>query len=68
MRRLFKKLLFLPLRVCIGDRNVAYKGSIAKHDSVLHMQLPETIRFIKVPDNKGEVTGVTADVLKRIQK
>jgi len=46
--------------VRIGDRNAAYKGSIAKHDSAVHMQLPGTIRFIKVPDNKGEVTGATA--------
>ena len=60
MRRLFKEIILLPLRVCIGDRNAAYKGSIAKHDSALHMQLPGTIRFIKVPDNKGEITGATA--------
>ena len=33
MRRLFKEIILLPLRVCIGDRNAAYKGSIAKHDS-----------------------------------
>ena len=56
----FKEIILLPLRVCIGDRNAAYKGSIAKHDSAVHMQLPGTIRFIKVPDNKGEVTGATA--------
>ena len=46
--------------VRIGDRNAAYKGSIAKHDSAVHMQLPGTIRFINPPDNKGEVTGATA--------
>ena len=45
--------------VRIGDRNAAYKGSIAKHDSAVHMQLPGTIRFINPPDNKGEVTGAT---------
>ena len=46
--------------VRIGDRNAAYKGSIAKHDSAVHMQLPGTIRFINPPSNKGEVTGATA--------
>ena len=46
--------------VRIGDRNAAYKGSIAKHDSLVHMQLPGTIRFINAPSKKGEVTGGTA--------
>lgn len=50
--------------VVIAEHAVAYKGSIAKHNSPLHMQLPGTIRFIKMPDNKGEVTGGTAKKLK----
>ena len=50
--------------VVIAEHAVAYKGSIAKHNSPLHMQLPGTIRFIKMPDNKGEVSGGTAKKLK----
>ena len=64
MRRLFKEIILLPLQVCIEDRNAAYKGSIAKYDSALHMQLPGTIKFQTPPKKEGEVMGGTVSKVK----
>ena len=50
--------------VKIGDKGVATKGSIAKHDDSMHMQLPGTIKFQKNPKKEGEVTGGTVSKVK----
>ena len=40
------------------------KGSIAKHDDSMHMQLPGTIKFQSNPKKEGEVTGGTVSKSK----
>jgi uncharacterized Zn-binding protein involved in type VI secretion len=40
--------------VKINGHNAALKGSVSRHDSPVHNQLPGTIRFINNPDGKGE--------------
>jgi uncharacterized Zn-binding protein involved in type VI secretion len=50
--------------VKIGDKGVATKGSIAKHDDSMHMQLPGTIKFQNNPKKEGEVTGGTVSKVK----
>lgn len=50
--------------VKIGDHKAAVKGSKAKHDDSMHMQLPGTIKFQNNPKKEGEVTGGTAAKLK----
>ena len=50
--------------VKIKDKGVATKGSNAKHDDSMHMQLPGTIQFQNSPKCEGEVTGVTGTKVK----
>jgi phage baseplate assembly protein gpV/uncharacterized Zn-binding protein involved in type VI secretion len=50
--------------VKIAGKNAATKGSMAKHDSGNHMQLPGTIKFEKGCKKTGEVTGGTAPKVK----
>ncbi|QQO09021.1 phage baseplate assembly protein V [Breznakiella homolactica] len=50
--------------VKVNDHNAAVKGSVAKHDNPLHMQLPGTIKFNQNPKKEGEVSNLTAAKLK----
>jgi len=50
--------------VKIKDKGVATKGSKAKHDDSMHMQLPGTIKFQNNPKKEGEVTGGTGSKVK----
>lgn len=50
--------------VIIGDKKAAVKGSKAKHDDSMHMQLPGTIKFQNNPKKEGEVTGGTSPTVK----
>lgn len=50
--------------VKIGNKGAAVKGSKAKHDDSMHMQLPETIKFQNNPKKEGEVTGGTVSKVK----
>ena len=50
--------------VSIGDKKAALKGSKAKHDDSMHMQLPGTIKFQNNPKKEGEVTGGTSPTVK----
>ena len=50
--------------VSIGDKKAALKGSKAKHDDSMHMQLPGTIKFQNNPKKEGEVTGGTSSTVK----
>lgn len=50
--------------VKIKDKGVAVKGSKAKHDDSMHMQLPGTIKFQNNPKKEGEVTGGTGTKVK----
>ena len=50
--------------VKIKDKGVATKGSKAKHDDSMHMQLPGTIQFQNSPKCEGEVTGGTGSKVK----
>ena len=50
--------------VKIKDKGVAVKGSKAKHDDSMHMQLPGTIQFQNSPKCEGEVTGGTGTKVK----
>ena len=50
--------------VKIKDKGVATKGSKAKHDDSMHMQLPGTIQFQNSPKCEGEVTGGTGTKVK----
>jgi uncharacterized Zn-binding protein involved in type VI secretion/phage gp45-like len=50
--------------VKIGNRGCAVKGSKARHDDRMHMQLPGTIRFQDNPKCDGEVTGGTSANVK----
>lgn len=54
----------LSTDVKIKGKKVATKGSVAKHDSPVHMQLPGTIKFQNDPKKEGEVTGSTIDTVK----
>ena len=54
----------LSTDVKIKGKKVAVKGSVAKHDSPVHMQLPGTIKFQNAPKKEGEVTGGTIDSVK----
>lgn len=50
--------------VSIGDKKAALKGSKAKHDDSMHLQLPGTIKFQNNPKKEGEVTGGTSPTVK----
>lgn len=50
--------------VSIGDKKAALKGSKAKHDDSMHMQLPGTIKFQNNPKKEGEVTCGTSSTVK----
>ena len=50
--------------VKIAGKNAATKGSMAKHDDSMHMQLPGTIKFENGCKKTGEVTGGTAPKVK----
>lgn len=50
--------------VSIGDKKAALKGSKAKHDDSMHMQLPGTIKFQNNPKKEGEITGGTSPSVK----
>lgn len=50
--------------VKIGDKKCATKGSVSKHKSQTHLQLPGTIKFQNNPDCKGEITGGTVASVK----
>ena len=50
--------------VKIGNKGAAVKGSKAKHDDSMHMQLPGTIKFQNNPKKEGEVTGGTVSKVK----
>jgi phage baseplate assembly protein gpV len=50
--------------VKINGHNAATKGSISKHDSPVHNQLPGTIKFQNEPNKEGEVTGATGKKVK----
>ena len=50
--------------VKIKDKGVAVKGSKAKHDDSMHIQLPGTIQFQNSPKCEGEVTGGTGTKVK----
>lgn len=50
--------------VSIGDKKAALKGSKAKHDDSMHMQLPGTIKFQNNPKKEGEITGGTSPTVK----
>ena len=50
--------------VKIGDKGIAVKGSEAKHNDMMHMQLPGTIKFQKGPECKGEISGGTVKSVK----
>lgn len=50
--------------VSIGDKKAALKGSKAKHDDSMHMQLPGTIKFQNNPKKEGEVTGGISPTVK----
>jgi phage baseplate assembly protein gpV len=50
--------------VKIKGHNAAVKGSVAKHDSPAHNQLPGTIKFQQGPKKEGEVTGGTSGKVK----
>ena len=50
--------------VKIKDKGVATKGSKAKHDDSMHMQLPGTIQFQNSPKCEGEVSGGTGSKVK----
>lgn len=43
----------LSTDVKIKGKKVATKGSVAKHDSPVHMQLPGTIKFQNAPKKEG---------------
>ena len=50
--------------VKIGNKGAAVKGSKAKHNDSMHMQLPGTINFQTPPKKEGEVTGGTVSKVK----
>ncbi len=50
--------------VKIAGKAAAVKGSKAKHDDSMHMQMPGTISFNQSPKKEGEVTGGTAPKVK----
>ena len=50
--------------VSIGGKKAALKGSKARHDDSMHMQLPGTIKFQNNPKKEGEVTGGTSPTVK----
>ena len=50
--------------VKIKGKGVAVKGSKAKHDDSMHLQLPGTIKFQNNPKKEGEVTGETGSKVK----
>ena len=50
--------------VKIGNKGAAVKGSKAKHDDSMHMQLPGTIKFQNNPKKEGKVTGGTSPKVK----
>ena len=50
--------------VKIGDKGIAVKGSEAKHNDMMHMQLPGTVKFQKGPECKGEISGGTVKSVK----
>jgi phage baseplate assembly protein gpV len=50
--------------VKVKGHNAAVKGSVSRHDSPVHMQLPGTIRFVVNPNKEGEVTGNTGKKVK----
>ena len=54
----------LSTDVKIKGKKVATEGSIAKHDSPVHMQLPGTIKFQNSPKKDGKVTGGTEKSVK----
>jgi uncharacterized Zn-binding protein involved in type VI secretion len=54
----------LSNNVKIKGHNAAVKGSVAKHDDMMHNQLPGTIQFQNMPKKEGEVTGGTARKVK----
>jgi uncharacterized Zn-binding protein involved in type VI secretion len=57
-------MLIIDKDVKIKGHNAAVKGSVAKHDNIMHFQLPGTIKFQKSPKKEGEVTGGTGRKLK----
>ena len=50
--------------VKIGNKGAAVKGSKAKHNDLMHMQLPGTINFQTPPKKEGVVTGGTVSNVK----
>ena len=50
--------------VIIGDKKAALKGSKARHDDSMHLQLPGTIKFQNNPKKDGEITGGTSPTVK----
>ena len=50
--------------VSIGDKKAALKGSKARHDDSMHLQLPGTIKFQNNPKKDGEITGGTSPTVK----
>ena len=50
--------------VKMGYKGVATKGSVARHDDSMHLQLPGTIQFLNNPKKEGEVTGGTIGEVK----
>ena len=50
--------------VKMGYKGVATKGSVARHDDSMHLQLPGTIQFLNSPKKEGEVTGGTIGEVK----
>ena len=50
--------------VKIGNKGAAVKGSKAKHNDSMHLQLPGTINFQTPPKKEGEVTGGTVSKVK----
>ena len=50
--------------VKIGNKGAAVKGSKAKHNDSMHLQLPGTITFQTPPKKEGEVTGGTVSKVK----
>ena len=50
--------------VKIGNKGAAVKGSKAKHNDSMHMQLPGTINFQTPPKKEGEVMGGTVSKVK----
>lgn len=54
----------LSNNVKIGNKQCATKGSVAKHNDSMHMQLPGTIKFQKNPSKDGKVTNGTSSKVK----